>query len=130
MILGGKACCGVNCFLNIVGLSDVAGGSVAYFDNIFAFLVHREIFVESCNAVKLGFAFVDLFRNIFQRVLRQEFILVLDLLHDSNDPGLIAVVFLQYAVDKAEINLYQMNHPFHTSFSLLHFNTLLSLIIN
>lgn len=80
MILGGKACCGVNCFLNIVGLSDVAGGSVAYFDNIFAFLVHREIFVESCNAVKLGFAFADLFRNIFQRVLRQEFILVLDLL--------------------------------------------------
>ena len=57
-------------------------------------------------------------------------LLVLDLLHDSNDPGLIAVVFLQHAVDKAEINLYQINHPFHTSFSLLHFNALLSLIIS
>lgn len=107
MILGLYARCGIQRLLHIIRLTDMAGSAVADLYNILALFVHGKVFVKGRNAVQLGFAHADLCGNILQRILRQEFVLILHILHDRYGVCFIAVVLLQNAIDKTEIYLYQ-----------------------
>ena len=111
MILGLHTGGFVKSLLYIVGFSDMAGGAVADFYDILTLLVHGEVLIEGCDAVKLGRGFTDLVSHIQQGILGQELIFLLDILHNRYDFGFLAFILFEYAVDQLEIDLNHVIIP-------------------
>ena len=90
----------------------MAGSPVADLYYIFSLLLKGEVFVEGGNTIDLGVADAQLSGSVAEGGFRKVVVFLLDILHDGDDLGWIALVLFKDRIQRFKVNLAQDRFSF------------------